>query len=400
MARPPLPIGTWGKIRTEKLGPNRHCARARFRDYDGVTRDVQATGPTGPAAIRALQAKLRDRIAPNDDEITRETYVNTLADLWLAEIIAEERITPQTIDTYTASLRIVIRPAIGNLRLRESTVGRLDKLFRTVAADRPSLAKNAKVAAGQMFALAVRRGALATNPVRETGRIRKPRRTVVALEPEQLETVRTAIRNWQEPTPGKPGPRHNGDLADIVDLLFATGARIGEVLALRWEDVDLAAKHPTLTICGTIVYVNGKGFFRQEWPKTAAGYRIVVLPRFAVAMLLARKITAVDNPHDAIFASRRGTWLSPQNVRRQWRQARADTGLEWVTPHTARKTVASLIDKEADAKNAAGQLGHEDESITKKHYIVKPAVAPDSSHILEKLAPKNAKHDPGKPQAA
>jgi integrase len=208
------------------------------------------------------------------------------------------------------------------------------------------------------------------------------------------------IRNWQEPTPGKPGPRHNGDLADILDLLFATGARIGEVLALRWEDVDLAAEHPTLTICGTIVYVKGKGFFRQEWPKTAAGYRIVVLPRFAVAMLLARKITAVDNPHDAIFTSRRGTWLSPQNVRRQWRQARADTGLEWVTPHTARKTVASLIDKEADAKNAAGQLGHEDESITKKHYIVKPAVAPDSSHILEKLAPKNAKHDPGKPQAA
>jgi hypothetical protein len=45
-------------------------------------------------------------------------------------------------------------------------------------------------------------------------------------------------------------------------------------------------------------------------------------------MLLARKITAVDNPHDAIFATRRGTWLSPQNVRRQWRQARADTGLE------------------------------------------------------------------------
>jgi len=400
MARPPLPIGTWGKIRTEKLGPNRHCARARFRDYDGVTRDVQATGPTGPAAIRALQAKLRDRIAPNDDEITRETYVNTLADLWLAEIIAEERITPQTIDTYTASLRIVIRPAIGNLRLRESTVGRLDKMFRTVAADRPSLAKKAKVTAGQMFALAVRRGALATNSVRETGRIRKPRRTVVALEPEQLEAVRAAVRNWQEPTPGKPGPRHNGDLADIVDLLFATGARIGEVLALRWEDVDLAAEHPTLTICGTIVYVKGKGFFRQEWPKTAAGYRIVVLPRFAVAMLLARKITAVDNPHDAIFASRRGTWLSPQNVRRQWGQARADTGLEWVTPHTARKTVASLIDKEADAKNAAGQLGHEDESITKKHYIVKPAVAPDSSHILEKLAPKNAKHDPGKPQAA
>jgi integrase len=400
MARPPLPIGTWGNIRTEKLAANRHVARARFRDYDGTTRDVEATGITGPAAIRALQAKLRDRIAPNDDEITRETRVNTLADLWLDELIAEERVTPQTIDRYTTSLRTVIRPAIGNLRLREATVGRLDKVLREVAKDRPSAAKGAKVALGQMFALAVRRGALATNPVRETGRLRKPRRTVKALEPAQLEEVRTAIRRWQEPTPGKSGPRHTGDLADIIDLLFATGARIGEILALRWEDVDLAADQPTLTICGTIVYVKGKGFFRQEWTKTDAGYRTVVLPRFAVGMLMARKLAAVDNAHDAIFASRRGTWLSPQNVRRQWRQARADTGLEWVTPHTARKTVASLIDKEADAKKAAGQLGHEDEAITKKHYIVKPAVAPDSSRILEKLGPGQPASGPERPQAA
>ena len=86
MARPPLPCRAPGEtIRTEQLGPNRHCARARFRDYDGKTRDVEATGTTGPAATRALKEKLRDRVAPNDDEITRETYVNTLADLWIEE---------------------------------------------------------------------------------------------------------------------------------------------------------------------------------------------------------------------------------------------------------------------------------------------------------------------------
>lgn len=60
-----------------------------------------------------------------------------------------------------------------------------------------------------------------------------------------------------------------------------------------------------------------------------------------------RKLTAADNPLDASFASRVGAWLSPHNVRRQRRQARADTGLEWVTPHTFRKTVATLLDKEA-----------------------------------------------------
>jgi integrase len=82
-----------------------------------------------------------------------------------------------------------------------------------------------------MFALAARRGALTTNPVRDTGRLRKPRRTVVALDTEQLEGVRKDIRRWQQPTPGNPGPRHTGDLADIVDLLLATGACIGEILA-------------------------------------------------------------------------------------------------------------------------------------------------------------------------
>jgi hypothetical protein len=114
MARPPLPVGTWGTIRTEKLGPNRHCARARFRDYDGKTRDVEATDVTGPAAIRALKIKLRDRVAPNDDEITRETHISTLAELWLEEITAEERVTPQTIDRYESVVRTAVLPALGS----------------------------------------------------------------------------------------------------------------------------------------------------------------------------------------------------------------------------------------------------------------------------------------------
>ncbi|TDC82091.1 site-specific integrase [Micromonospora sp. KC606] len=211
---------------------------------------------------------------------------------------------------------------------------------------------------------------------------------------EQLDDVRSAIRKWQQPTPGKSGPRPTSDLADIVDLMLATGARIGEILALRWEDLDLAVEHPVLTISGTIIYIKGKGFFRQEWTKTDAGYRSVVLPKFAVAMLLARKLNAADNPNDAIFPSRRGTWLSPPNVRRQWRQARTDVGLDWVTPHTFRKTVATLIDKEANTDSAAAQLGHKTKETTMKHYIVKPAIAPDSSSILEQLGGRPESGDP------
>lgn len=385
MARPELPIGTWGKIRTETLGPNRFCARARFRDYDGKTRDVEASGDTGPAAVRALKVKLRDRTTPNDDEITRDTHIDTLADLWLDEITAEARVTEQSIDTYTSILRTRVRPALGKLRIREATVGRLDRFLRNIAKDFPSAAKGAKVVLGQMFALAVRHGAISNNPVRDTARLRTSRRKVIALTDEHLHAVRAAIRQWQQPTPRKPGPPHNGDLADIVDLMLATGARIGETLALRWEDLDLAVERPTLTICGTLIYIKGKGVVRQNWTKTDAGYRMLVLPNFAVGMLLARKLSASDNPNDAIFPSRRGTWLSPNNVRRQWRQARAEAGLEWVIPHTFRKTVATIIDKEANTKSAAAQLGHASEGTTNQHYIEKPALAPDVSEILERL---------------
>ncbi|WP_443083960.1 site-specific integrase [Verrucosispora sp. WMMA2121] len=177
--------------------------------------------------------------------------------------------------------------------------------------------------------------------------------------------------------------------------MLATGARIGEILALRWEDLDLAAARPTLTICGTLVYVKGQGIFRQPWTKSDAGYRMLVLPRFAVGMLIARNVGAADNPHDAIFASRRGTWLSPNNVRRQWRQARADTDLDWVTPHSFRKTVATLIKEEADTKSAAAQLGHCSEEITTTYYIAKPVQAPDVSDVLERLAANpNRPHSP------
>jgi integrase len=74
------------------------------------------------------------------------------------------------------------------------------------------------------------------------------------------------------------------------------------------------------------------------------------------------------------------------NVRRQWRQARADTGLGWVTPHTFRKTVATLIDQEADVKKAAALLGHASQDVTDTYYIAKPVLAPDVSDILEQLA--------------
>jgi len=87
--------------------------------------------------------------------------------------------------------------------------------------------------------------------------------------------------------------------------------------------------------------------------------------------------------YDAVFATRNGTWHQIVNVERRWRQIRKDTGFEWVTPHTVRKTVATLSSEATTSELASRQLGHSSSQITRDHYIAKPPIAADLSELLE-----------------
>jgi integrase len=102
-------------------------------------------------------------------------------------------------------------------------------------------------------------------------------------------------------------------------------------------------------------------------------------------MLTKRSIHATPSEADVIFPSHAGTLRSPNNFRRQLREAVKGTDFEWVTPHSFRKTVATLLDRQLDAEHAAAQLGHSDSSVTKQHYIAKAHQAPDVSDVLEQL---------------
>ena len=81
----------------------------------------------------------------------------------------------------------------------------------------------------------------------------------------------------------------------------------------------------------------------------------------------------------AVFATRNGTWHQVVNIERRWRQIRRDTGYEWVTPHTFRKTVATLISEATSSELASRHLGHSSSQVTRDHYIAKPPVSADLS---------------------
>ena len=138
---------------------------------------------------------------------------------------------------------------------------------------------------------------------------------------------------------------------------------------------------------GTIVTETGKGTFRQPWTKSDAGYRTLFLPPFAVDILMRRMVDSPANKSGAVFTTRNGTWRQVSNWERLWNRVVDDTAYDWVTFHTFRKSVATLIDQTVDSKAAQAQLGHANEDITLEHYIHKAKVAPDLTDYLERFRP-------------
>lgn len=200
------------------------------------------------------------RAAPRDvsSDVTPNSTVEQLADAWIDEILIENRIKRQTVNHYADNLHYSILPAIGDMPIREATVGAIDRYLKTLARTQPSAAQRCKGTLLQMFSMAVRHGALPANPVRDVGRLPKPHKIVQAMTFDEIERVRHALHLWR--TTKAVGPKKSRACTDLFDLLLATGCRIGEACALRWRDIDLHAG--TLTVAGTMVFLRGTGWER------------------------------------------------------------------------------------------------------------------------------------------
>jgi hypothetical protein len=164
MARPPLPLGTWGTITTEKIRDGSYRALTRFRDTDGNTRRVTATGPSKAAAERALRDVLGTRTAPAGELLTAHTRLIDLANQWITGLEAEGRIEQTTINEYRRVLDNLVLPSVGGLKLRGAATGRLDRLLLKLRDQSVNRQRKAKVVLGAMLDLAVRHDAIPTNP--------------------------------------------------------------------------------------------------------------------------------------------------------------------------------------------------------------------------------------------
>jgi hypothetical protein len=225
LGRPPLSVGTFGAISTAPYGTG-YRAHTLYRDYDGVTRRVERHGRTKGAAERALRVALRDRVHVGAEaEITPDTKIAGLAEIWFAEISAQDR-SPGTLRAYRDRLDRHIIPALGNLRVRELTTAVVDRHLRAVRDKHgASLAKLCRTVPSGMAGLATRHDALEHNPVRDAGHISpgKPKRVPRALSvPETRE-----LRAWL---------RSDDKLGNVICLILSTFCwRRGCVWARPWR---------------------------------------------------------------------------------------------------------------------------------------------------------------------
>lgn len=177
MGRPPLVAGTYGKIRFERsTAGTAWRARTQVRDWDGRTRPVERTGKTKAGAEFRLKLALRDRIrADAVSEITADTKVGSLAEAWFKRLTGEKK-APTTLEQYRRILDRHVVPNLGNLAVRELTIGRCDRYQQAISEKHgAATAKMTRSVLSGICGLACRHDALGSNPIRDVGVIRSDR---------------------------------------------------------------------------------------------------------------------------------------------------------------------------------------------------------------------------------
>ncbi|WP_192497752.1 tyrosine-type recombinase/integrase [Pseudoclavibacter sp. CFCC 13611] len=291
-------------------------------------------------------------------DTTTATTVANLVDRFTERKRQDADTAQATIRSYDSVAGVITGPdGCGELTLLEATPGRIVKWLRATATTRGAgIAKTARSVLSGALDIAIEDGALNQNPMRMLPKMKRPRPVgAQAIPPDEVPALRTAIATNKLVA--------ERDLTDLLLLLLATGLRVGEACALRWDDIDLDAG--TLTVAATAARVPGEGMIRQDRPKTDQSRRTITLPADAVKLLADRVVLS-----DLVFPASHDKPRDPSLVNKQLRACRAALGYPELTTHAFRKTVATALDAAGlSARAIADYLGHARPSMTEDVYL-------------------------------
>ena len=301
----------------------------------------------------------RDKgIVYNDENITLGDYL----DRWLSDsVYGTVRESTFSRDKYLVANHI--KPAIGRLKLKNLNALQVQSLYRERLDSGLSGSTVQKVhhVLHKALAQAVRLNIIPHNPA---DNVKAPTPTPKEMHPLSASDARKLLE-----------AASGNKLEALYVLAIHTGMRRGELLGLKWEDVDL--ENATVRVRRTLTR-KGTGYGLGE-PKTKKSRRTVRLTQKAVEALGSHRVRQAQEKlrigslyqdQDLVFAGQNGGFINPSNLRqRSFKSLLKRAGLPQITFHDLRHTYASLLfQKNVHPKIVSDTLGHASVAITLDTY--------------------------------
>lgn len=371
---------------------------------------------TGKQKRKTVSGKTRQEVAEKITKIARELQTGTYTDsdkitlgewldLWV-ETYSKPTVRPSTYDSYKQLIRTHLKPNLGNIPLQKlqphhiqrfyndrlktkrtpRTMPKDEKKRKEIMADMPTLStstiRHMHVVLRQALEQAVKERRILVNPAKATKPPKVTRPEASYLNAEQVaKFLEVASKDkWYS--------------AFLVTL--GTGLRLGELCALKWENVDL--KKGVIHVKESVHRVSNdnpagpKTKLIVQPPKTEKAKRIVPLPVNVLQELkrikrkqaeLKLKLGQVYNDQDYVFCWEDGRIIDPGYLSKHFKKIISQCGYEGVTFHSLRHSYASaLLAMGEHPKVVQELLGHAQISMTLDTYS---HVAPE---IKERAAAK------------
>lgn len=306
--------------------PDGHGGRARY-----------VTGTSREDVLRRLETAKKSTTSPR---AASAESVAAFLERWLKGERARGRLRPRTADGYETLIRLHINPVLGRMRLEAVRASDIDLMVNRVLEDRSqATARHAYKVVRRALAQARKWDLIEDNPAE---RVDAPRMRSAAPNPLTVDEARDFLKAAAE------DPRFA-----LYALALTTGMRRGELLALKWSDLDL--KGGTVRVARTLRQVDRYRFVRDE-PKTERSKRELVIP--AVALKALKDMPKGTTGY--VFARPDGRPLPPAEVTRDFQKCLKAHGFRTVRFHDLRHTAANLLlDRMGgDIRAVSAMLGH------------------------------------------
>jgi integrase len=326
--------------------------------------------------LRAAQRGLDNGLDLDTGRLTVAQYL----DKWLSASV-QPSVKVKTYEGYESIVRIRVVPRVGRKQLPNVTALDLQDLYAQLAAD--GLANRSihhtHRCLHRAFVQAMRWNLISRNPCDGVTPPRPMRTEMHVLTPDQADTFLIATRQH---------PAHA-----LYMLAITTGMRQGELIGLRWQDLDLDSNK--LAVRQALQRQRGKGLVFVE-PKTARSRRVIQLSQRAITALRAhrdrqaferRAVGTEWRDLDLVFCDGFGSPLDPSYQTTIFKAALHRAGLPAIRFHDLRHTAATLLlSQGVHVKLVSEMLGHSTITLTLDTYShLIPAMHGDAAAAMDAI---------------